>query len=243
MWRMSHCRFRLSVEHSEPTRPWQESDWVGSTVCGQRLQTLHSPEIITAATLGAGGARRFAGGRVGFYVDAVVTKKWASMPANRPLLPREFYSGWIVSGDLGTYGWMGRSRTKRAAVGCLALLLQLAAGFEAPLDLNLCIAEDGHTVLELAHAEGACIREVERHHREWEALDFGGIAHHPCRDLNLSSSECGPASSEPRIGSLAMVVSVSTDDVLSLVATRFSHLAAGAHAAAVLQRGTVVLLV
>ena len=165
-----------------------------------------------------------------------MTKNWTFRSPIRPLLPRKFYSGWLVSGDVGTYARMGRSRTKRAAVGCLALLLQLAAGLEAPLDLNLCIAEDGHTVLELAHADGACIREVERHHREWEALDPEGIAHPLCRDLNLSSSECGPASSELRIGSLAMVVSVPTDDVLSLVATRLSHLAAAAHAATVAER-------
>lgn len=138
---------------------------------------------------------------------------------------------------------MHRRRTKRAAVSCLALLLQLAAGLEAPFDLNLCIAEDGHTVLELAHADGACTQEVERHHPELEALDPEEFAHHPCRDLNFSTSECGPASAEPRIGLLASVASAPAAGALSHAAARVSHLGDAVHPPAVLQRRTVVLLV
>ena len=138
---------------------------------------------------------------------------------------------------------MHRRRTQRAAVGCLALLLQLAAGLEAPFDLNLCIAEDGHTVLELSHADGRCTQEVERHHPEWGALDPDEFAHHPCRDLSLRTSQCGPSSSHPRIRSLANVVANPAGAEAADAVARVSHFGEAAHAPAVLQRRTIVLLV
>lgn len=84
----------------------------------------------------------------------------------------------------------------RSVVVCLAAVLQLAAS--APLDLNLCIAEDGHAGLEVAHGDGKCLSEVTRHHPHQGAFAEADLDHHPCRDLSLETDECGPGSSSPR---------------------------------------------
>lgn len=92
--------------------------------------------------------------------------------------------------------------TRRASIALLASLLQLIAGIESAMGLSLCIAEDGHTSLELAHADDTCALEVERHHPQLDEIDAEELAEHPCRDLNLHMSECGPGSTEPEIAPL-----------------------------------------
>lgn len=67
------------------------------------------------------------------------------------------------------------------------------------MGLSLCIAQDGHTSLELAHAEDTCALEVERHHPGLDEIGAEEFAEHPCRDLNLQMSECVPGSTEPEI--------------------------------------------
>ncbi len=58
-------------------------------------------------------------------------------------------------------------------------------GLGAPFGLNLCIAVDGHTTIEAAHAARDCSSEVRRHHPEIEGHDAHEAAHHPCKDVNL----------------------------------------------------------
>ena len=69
----------------------------------------------------------------------------------------------------------GRS-TRRASIALLASLLQLIAGVESAMGLSLCIAEDGHASLELAHADETCALEVERHHPELDEIFPAGEA-------------------------------------------------------------------
>lgn len=138
---------------------------------------------------------------------------------------------------------MRRRFTRRALVGCLAVLFQLAAGLEAPFDLNLCIADDGHTVLEIGHAGGACRNEIERHHPGLASFDLEELAHHPCRDLSLRAGECGPGSSQPRLGQLASFVVASARVDLAGGATRVSHEGIASHSVGPMLRRTVVLLV
>ncbi len=106
----------------------------------------------------------------------------------------------------------GRS-TRRASIALLASLLQLIAGVESAMGLSLCIAEDGHASLELAHADETCALEVERHHPELDEIGAEELAEHPCRDLSLHMSECGPGSSEPEIAPLVAATVPADPDV------------------------------
>ena len=82
---------------------------------------------------------------------------------------------------------MKRGHLRRAAK--LLVLLQLVVGL-APSGFSLCVAADGHTALELSHAELPCLRHIARHHPGEKVLDANEFARHPCEDVPLL--ETGP---------------------------------------------------
>jgi hypothetical protein len=64
------------------------------------------------------------------------------------------------------------------------LALQLVLSAFPGADLAICIAADGHTAVEVAHAARGCRTEVERHHPGAGATyDLG---QHPCVDIVLA---------------------------------------------------------
>ena len=69
----------------------------------------------------------------------------------------------------------------------LALLVLLLVGLEVPAGLALCVADDGHAAIELAHAEQPCTSHLLRHHPEVPALGLAAsdLDGHPCRDIPL----------------------------------------------------------
>ena len=77
---------------------------------------------------------------------------------------------------------MKRGHLQRAAK--LLVVLQLVVGL-APSGFNLCVAADGHTALELSHAEMPCVRDIERHHPGEEVFGAQEFARHPCEDVPL----------------------------------------------------------
>ncbi len=82
--------------------------------------------------------------------------------------------------------WQRKQHTKiRAALGWLAILLQLIVSVEVSFGLNLCVAEDGHTTLEFGHSELPCVQDSLRHHPDDEAIDAHELTRHPCQDLPL----------------------------------------------------------
>lgn len=76
---------------------------------------------------------------------------------------------------------MAHPRTNRGIV-LLGLLLQLIAS--AGPSVALCVAEDGHTALEVAHVEPHCLTDYRRHHSDSDKVsDFD---QHACTDIVVS---------------------------------------------------------
>jgi hypothetical protein len=73
------------------------------------------------------------------------------------------------------------SRPRRAGI-VLRLLIVLLAGLELPAGLSVCVADDGHATIELAHAELPCTSHVRRHHPD-SVVEANHLGEHPCRDL------------------------------------------------------------
>jgi hypothetical protein len=73
------------------------------------------------------------------------------------------------------------SRRRHAGI-VLRLLIVLLAGLELPAGLSICVAEDGHATIEVAHAELPCTSHLERHHPD-DAVEANHLGAHPCRDL------------------------------------------------------------
>lgn len=67
----------------------------------------------------------------------------------------------------------------------LRVVLLLAMSVQSPFGLTLCLADDGHAVLELTHGAALCASEIRRHHPEAEILAEHEFARHPCRDVPL----------------------------------------------------------
>lgn len=77
---------------------------------------------------------------------------------------------------------MARSRTNRGIV-LLGLMLQLIAS--AGPSVALCVAGDGHTALEVAHAQPYCLTDYCRHHSDSdEVSDID--QHRCCTDIVMS---------------------------------------------------------
>jgi hypothetical protein len=67
----------------------------------------------------------------------------------------------------------------------LCAAIQLVASIQPALGLNLCVADDGHTTFELAHAEPGCAEELRRHHPDADTFDGDELAPHSCRDVSI----------------------------------------------------------
>jgi hypothetical protein len=75
------------------------------------------------------------------------------------------------------------SRTRKG-LAAVCLLLQLT-GAALAFGRVLCVASDGHVVVEVAHA-GSCETETRRHHDRDEPGALRGCGDHPCTDVALS---------------------------------------------------------
>lgn len=76
---------------------------------------------------------------------------------------------------------MARPRTNNGIV-LLGVILQLITS--AGPSVALCVAEDGHTALEVAHAEPHCLTDYRRHHPDSDKVsDF---EQHRCTDIVMS---------------------------------------------------------
>lgn len=72
-----------------------------------------------------------------------------------------------------------------AAVTCVAVLvLQLLGAILPGSSLVFCVAADGHTAVEVAHADGRCLTDYQRHHPH--ATDTCDFDRHACVDVVLS---------------------------------------------------------
>lgn len=71
-----------------------------------------------------------------------------------------------------------------AVARVLVLVLQLLGGILPGSSLVLCVAADGHTAVEVAHADGRCIADYQRHHPE--VTDACDLDQHACVDGVLS---------------------------------------------------------
>jgi len=92
-----------------------------------------------------------------------------------------------------------RRRYRIAGAAWLFIGLQLLAGAGGPLGVELCVADDGHTSIELAHAELPCAGDVRRHHSPARTVDAVDLERHPCRDVPLLESRSHTGSSENRL--------------------------------------------
>ncbi len=88
-----------------------------------------------------------------------------------------------------------RAPAIRVIATALGLTLAVSAG-GASADWTLCVGDDGHTTLELAHAGSDCLTEDRRHHPKRSAPDMGGPSHHGCRDVPLVEGDSGHVSSQ-----------------------------------------------
>jgi len=79
-------------------------------------------------------------------------------------------------------------RRQIAKVAWIFIGLQLLVGLNGPFGIDLCVAEDGHTTVELTHADTQCGVDAWRHHSEVEVLDSSELERHPCRDVPLLQS-------------------------------------------------------
>ena len=108
----------------------------------------------------------------------------------------------------------------------LRVILLLAMGVQGPFGLTLCLADDGHAILELAHGAAPCASEVRRHHPDAETLAEHEFARHPCRDVPLlerASYRTADAASLPTQYSVARIYPVTDlGSVRTLLAERFA---------------------
>lgn len=79
-------------------------------------------------------------------------------------------------------------RRQIARVAWIFIGLQLLVGLNGPFGIGLCVAEDGHTTIELTHADTQCGADARRHHSDMEVLDSSEFERHPCRDVPLLQS-------------------------------------------------------
>ena len=86
-----------------------------------------------------------------------------------------------------------------ARVAWIFIGLQLLVGLNGPFGIGLCVAEDGHTTLELRHADTRCGVDARRHHSEVEVLDAAEFERHPCRDIPLLESRPCSRTAETRL--------------------------------------------
>jgi hypothetical protein len=70
----------------------------------------------------------------------------------------------------------------------LCAVIQLVASIQPALGLRLCVADDGHTAVELAHADPECLGELRRHHPGAGAFSGDELAPHSCRDVSIVES-------------------------------------------------------
>lgn len=74
----------------------------------------------------------------------------------------------------------------------MAAWLQILTGIGVERGFALCIAEDGHAAIEVAHLEESCATEVDRH-RGPTAAGLGELDRHPCTDVALSQPSLRPS--------------------------------------------------
>lgn len=82
-----------------------------------------------------------------------------------------------------------------AGIRVLVLALQLFGGIFPSSTLVLCVAADGHTDVEVAHAGGRCLTDYQRHHPE--VTGACALDQHGCVDVILSQQPlCSTVASE-----------------------------------------------
>jgi hypothetical protein len=130
-------------------------------------------------------------------------------------------------------------RRALARLSWLCLVLQLV-GAATMFGRVLCVATDGHTAVEIAHA-GACETEARRHHGE-EPAGIAACAEHGCTDIAFSQ----PAlrSSHDEIAPTpALVASPGATHASRVACAPSRPSAASSHEDTVRARRSVVLLV
>jgi hypothetical protein len=70
----------------------------------------------------------------------------------------------------------------------LCAAIQVVASIQPALGLSLCVADDGHTTFELAHADPGCAEELRRHHPDAESFAGDELMPHSCRDVSIVES-------------------------------------------------------
>jgi hypothetical protein len=78
-----------------------------------------------------------------------------------------------------------RHRRLSIVVTWLGILVHLGIAAAAAPGLVLCVADDGHVVLETAHADARCTTDYERHHPEPAADAASDVDRHACTDTEL----------------------------------------------------------
>jgi len=101
-----------------------------------------------------------------------------------------------------------RSRGRFVALW-LCAVLQLLTSVQPALGLSLCLADDGHSTFERAHAQVGCLEEIRRHHPEADAVDDGELARHACRDVSITERRLHRASTSHGLGLPAVAVLVA----------------------------------
>lgn len=91
-------------------------------------------------------------------------------------------------------------------------MIVLLAGLELPTGLSVCVAEDGHATIEVAHAELPCTSHLRRHHPDG-AVEASHLGEHPCRDLPF----LGESARRDASGSRLVVADVAAISTVALL--------------------------
>ena len=88
---------------------------------------------------------------------------------------------------------------RRFTRNCLPIfaLLSLTVSLHPARGLVLCMAEDGHATLELAHPESDCVGDAQRHHPDERSFAADELKRHPCVDVALPASQSYRAPKAP----------------------------------------------
>lgn len=89
-----------------------------------------------------------------------------------------------------------RSWARRYVAAVLCALIPFSVGGASSIDWTLCLADDGHATLELAHGDSECWTDVRRHHDGPGALETSELDHHTCNDIPIIDGREGHASSK-----------------------------------------------
>jgi len=87
-----------------------------------------------------------------------------------------------------------RKSLRRHVASILCAILSASSGAAGTVHWNLCVADDGHSTIEVSHGDSDCWTEVRRHHAGTTALDRTELGRHSCTDIPIVEAGAGHTS-------------------------------------------------